>query len=100
MMEHKHEEMAATLALFCGVKSSLIEQLLKSINHDGLIVACKAAKLSWSTVGLILQNRFGPQSISEQMLLPARNAFLELSQATAQRTMRLMQVQHMAKQAG
>jgi uncharacterized protein (DUF2336 family) len=91
--ESKYEEMTATLALFCSANSELIERLLKNISHEGLIVACKAAKLSWPTVRLILQFRFTHHSISERELLEAKEAFLELSQATAQRSMRFMQVQ-------
>ena len=91
--EAKYEEMTATLALFCSANSDLIERLLKNINHEGLIVACKAAKLNWPTVRLILQFRFTHHSISEQELLESKDAFLELSQATAQSSMRFMQVQ-------
>ena len=77
--------MTATLALFCGAKSELIERLLKNARHEGLIVACKAAKLTWPTVALILQARFSHHSVSHQELDTARNAFIELSQAAAQR---------------
>ena len=98
--ERKYEEMTATLALFCGAKSSLIEHLLKNVSHDGLIVACKAAKLNWPTVELILQSRFAHHSISEQELRDAKDAFLELSREAAQRSMRFMQVQEAAKKAG
>jgi uncharacterized protein (DUF2336 family) len=96
----KYEEMTATLALFCGAKSDLIEQLLKSVRHDGLIVACKAARLNWPTVSLILESRFAHHSISEQQLRDAKDAFLELSQAAAQRSMRFMQIQGVAKRTG
>ena len=98
--EHKYEEMAATLALFCGVKSELIERLLKNVRHEGLVVACKAATLNWPTVSLILKSRFNQHTISEQELLEAKDSFLELSQAAAQRSMRFMQVQQVAKKAG
>jgi uncharacterized protein (DUF2336 family) len=98
--ERKYEEMTATLALFCGAKSSLIERLLKNVRHDGLIIACKAAKLDWATVELILQSRFAHHSISEQELRDAKDAFLELSREAAQRSMRFMQVQEAAKKAG
>jgi uncharacterized protein (DUF2336 family) len=91
--ERKYEEMTATLALFCGAKSELIERLLKNVRHEGLIVACKAAKLSWPTVSLLLQSRFAHHSISELQLLAAKDSFLRLSQAAAQRSMRFMQVQ-------
>ncbi len=98
--QRKYEEMTATLALFCGAKSNLIERLMKNVDDKGLIVACKAAKLSWPTVDLILKSRFNQHSISEHELLEAKDNFLELSQAAAQRTMRFMQVQQVAKKAG
>jgi uncharacterized protein (DUF2336 family) len=98
--ERKYEEMTATLALFCGAKSSLIERLLKNVRHEGLIVACKAAKLNWPTVSLMLQFRFAHHSLTEQELLDAKTSFLELSQVAAQRSMRFMQVQDSAKNAG
>jgi uncharacterized protein (DUF2336 family) len=97
--ESQYEEMTATLALFCGAKSDLIERLMKNVRHEGLIIACKAAKLSWQTVRLILQARFSHYSISEQELIEAKDAILELSQAAAQRSMRFMQVQATAKTA-
>ena len=98
--ERKYEEMTSTLALLCGAKSNLIERLLKNVKHEGLVIACKAAKLSWPTVSLILKSRFNRHSVSEQELLEARDNFLELSQAAAQRTMRFMQVQDVAKKTG
>ena len=98
--ERKYEEMTATLALFCGAKSDLIERLLKNVRNEGLVIACKAAKLNWTTVSLILKARFNQHSVSEQELLEAKDNFLELSQASAQRTMRFMQVQNVAKKAG
>lgn len=54
--ERKIEEMIATLAFFCGTDSNLIERLFKNVRHEGLVVACKAAKLSWPTFMLILKN--------------------------------------------
>ena len=97
---HKHEEMTATLALFSGVKSVLIERLLKNMSHEGLIVACRAGNLTWPTAALILKSRFAYHSISQQELNEARDAFLELSRAAAQKSMRSMQVQETAKAAG
>lgn len=98
--ERKYEDMVATLALFCGVKSDLIERLMKNMRHDGLIVACKAAKLSWATAKLILQSRFAHHLISEQEHCEAKDVFLELSQAAAQRSMRFMQAHEAAKKVG
>jgi uncharacterized protein (DUF2336 family) len=97
--EHQYEEIAATLALFCGTKSEVIEGLLKNVSYEGLIVACKAAKISWSTAQLVLQARVSHHLLSEKELAEARNGFLELSQASAQRTMRFMMTQIAAKKA-
>ena len=67
--ERKYEEMTATLpALFCGAKSDLIERLLKNVRHDGLVIACKAAKLTWPTVELLLGARFSHHSITQPEL--------------------------------
>ena len=97
--ERKYEEMTATLALFCATKSDLIERLMKNVGHEGIVIACKAAKLNWPTVSLILKNRFSHHSISDNDLLAAKDAFLELTQVSAQRSMRFMQVQAAAKKA-
>jgi len=97
---HKHEETTATLALFSGVKSALIERLLKNMSHKELVVACRAGNLTWPTAALILKSPFAYHSISQQELNDARDAFLELSRAAAQESMRSMQVQGTAKAAG
>ena len=49
---HKHEEMTATLALFSGVRSALIERLLRNTNHRELVVACRAGNVTWPTAAL------------------------------------------------
>jgi uncharacterized protein (DUF2336 family) len=98
--KRQYEEMTATLALFCGARSDLIERLLSNPRHDGLIVACKAAKLTWATVALILKAQFVYHSVSQEELDAAKAAFLELSQSAAQRSIRFMQVHEATKLAG
>jgi uncharacterized protein (DUF2336 family) len=88
--ERKYEETASVLALFCGAPVELIERLMKNIRPEGLITACKAAKLTWPTVSNLLTMRFSHHSVSAQELNDARKAFLALSQAAAQRTLRFM----------
>jgi hypothetical protein len=97
--EHKYEEMTAALALFCGAKSELIERLLKSVCHEGVVIACKAAKLTWPTVEMILKARFSHHAVSQAELDTAKASFFQLSQAGAQRSMRFMQVQQAARKA-
>ncbi len=49
----------AALALKADVKPKVIELLLGSDRLYGLVVACKAARLSWSTTTMIVRNRPG-----------------------------------------
>lgn len=95
----KYEEMTSTLALFCQAPVGIIEQLMKSVCPDGVIVACKAAKLSWPTVAAILQARFAHHKISEQELVRAKDGFLELTRSSAQRLLRFMTVDDTVKKS-
>jgi uncharacterized protein (DUF2336 family) len=97
--DRMYEETASVLALFCAAPVEFIERLMKNVHPEGLLVACKSAKLSWPTVRDILKIRFSHHVISEQELDEAKKTFLVLSQATAQRTFRFMLVQETAKKA-
>jgi uncharacterized protein (DUF2336 family) len=94
------EEMMASLALFCGAKSELIERLLRSARYEGLILACRAANLSWQTTSMILCARLSDHAISESELTKARDTFLELSQAVAQKSFQFLKVQQKIKSIG
>ena len=94
---NKVEQMTTTLALFCGTSSKVIEHLMKTASHDGLVIACKAAKLNWPTFVALLKARLVHHTVSEYELETARDSFLALSQASAQRTIRFMSVQQATK---
>lgn len=96
-LANKQEEMITALALFCGTSTTIIEQLLKSANHDGPIIACKGAKLSLPTFFAVLKARFAGHQVSEYELELARESFLNFSQASAQRTIRFLSVQKATK---
>lgn len=49
----------AALALKVDIKPEAVEAMLDSDRLYGLIVACKAARLSWSTTTMIVRNRPG-----------------------------------------
>ncbi len=95
----KYEEMASTLALFCGAPVELIEKLLKQVRPEGLIVACKSAKLGWPTVREIMKTRFSHHSISDQELDEVWADFVALSEPVAQRAFRFMLAQEKMMQA-
>ena len=55
----EYTHVVAALALKADVKIEAIEPLLDSDRLYGLIVACKAARLNWSTTTMIVRNRPG-----------------------------------------
>jgi hypothetical protein len=74
---------------------------MKNASHEGVMIACKAAKVGWPTVSAILYARLAHHVMPEQELIKAKDSFLELTEASAQRTLRFILVQHSArKQAG
>ena len=87
----------AALSFMATVKIEAIEPLINSDRLDGLIVACKAARLSWSTTTMIIRNRPGCLSASKQELEQALEAFEALSLSTAQRTIRFWSARSVAK---
>lgn len=98
--ERRYEEAVSTLALLSGAPANVASKLMNNGRFDGLLIMCKAAKVSWPTVAVILRMRFVHCSISESELEEAKRAFIALSQASAQRTLRFMLVQELGRQAG
>ena len=81
----KYEEMAAALALLCATRFELIERLMRTIHHGGMLVACKAADLKWTTVHAILSHRFTNHPIAGPELEQAKTDYAKLTRPTAQR---------------
>jgi uncharacterized protein (DUF2336 family) len=88
----RYEQMVAALAAMCSASIELIAPLMKSERSDGLLIPCKAAGLNWTTVSEILGNRFVHHTVSDAELAKCQEQFLNLSQASAQRTLRFWQV--------
>ena len=55
----EYVNVVASLALKADAKPEVIELMLDRERLYGLIVACKAARLSWSTTTMIVRNRPG-----------------------------------------
>lgn len=92
----RQEEVVATLALFCSVSTQIIEKLMQGVSAEGLVMACKAAKLSWPTVAAILKVRFSHHALTDEELAEAKSSFPRISQSAAQRTIRFMKVRDVA----
>jgi uncharacterized protein (DUF2336 family) len=93
----RYEEMLAALAALCSSSIELIVSLARNDRNDGLLVPCKAAGLKWPTVSAILRNRFAHHTVSDGDLAQAKEEFLKVSQTSAQRVLRFLQVRVASK---
>jgi uncharacterized protein (DUF2336 family) len=82
---HKYAEMVAGLTLLAAARFELIERLMRTAHYGGLLVACKAADLSWNTVQAILQNRNSHQAVASHELEQAKSDYGRLTNPTAQK---------------
>jgi uncharacterized protein (DUF2336 family) len=96
---HRHEEVVIALSLLCSAPAPLIERLMKKLRPDGLIVALRAADLSWPAASTILNNRFNLHSMPDDELELAKEAYFALSQSSAQRTLRFWKARIAARMA-
>jgi uncharacterized protein (DUF2336 family) len=88
-VEHEYVDVAAALSFLSGTPVEVIVPLLESVELEGLMVACKAARLNWSTTTMIIRNRPGCPAVTNRELEQAQAAFDALSLSVAQRTIRL-----------
>jgi uncharacterized protein (DUF2336 family) len=87
-IEQNYKNVTAALALLGSISIDSIEPLLKNGRIDGLIVACKASRLSWSTTNMIIRNRPQCTVPTRLELEQGKEVFDALSLSAAQRTMR------------
>lgn len=84
----EHANVVAALAFMTEVKIEDIEPLMKSGRLYGLIVACKAARLDWSTTTQIIRTRPECPPVTAQELEQGREVFDALLLSVAQWTIR------------
>jgi uncharacterized protein (DUF2336 family) len=92
-----YKNVIAALALLSSTSIEAIEPVVNNPRPDGLIVACKAARLSWPTTTMIIRNRKNCPPVSREALEQGRAVFDELSLSAAQRTMRFWAARDVAK---
>jgi uncharacterized protein (DUF2336 family) len=88
----QHDEMVAALAVLTAMPVELVVPVMKSARTDGSMVICKAAGLQWSTTEAILKSRIIKKPMTEAETAAAQQEYLQLSQPTAQRTLRFWKV--------
>ena len=88
-VKHEYVDVVAALSFLSGTPVEVIAPLVKVAELDGLMVACKAARLNWSTTTMIIRHRPGCLAVANRELEQAKAAFDTLSLSVAQRTIRL-----------
>jgi len=84
----EYTNVVAALSLLADVKIEAVEPLIEPERFYGLIVACKASRLTWSTMTMIIRNRPGCAPVTQRELEQAREVFDGLLLSVAQWTAR------------
>lgn len=98
-VQEEYNNVVAAISVLTDVAIPAIERLLGNAQLDGLIVACKAARLNWATTGMIIHNRPGCAPASKQQLERGRDMFNALALSTAQQTFRIWSAEKTALKA-
>lgn len=88
-VKREYVDVVAALSFLSGAPVEVIVPLLHTAEPDGLVVACKAARLNWSTTTMIVSHRPGAVTVAEKEIERAKATFDALSLSVAQRTIRL-----------
>jgi len=90
--QRKYEETVAALAELSESTIEVVRPLMQSLRDDGVLVACKAAGLSWETAHAVLESRFATGSLGPHELSRAKAQFASLTTENARRLLRFWQV--------
>ena len=99
-LDLNYKNVVASLALLSSTPIEAIEPVVNNPRPDGLICACKASNLSWSTTTMIIRNRKNCPPVDRGEMDQGRRVFDELSLSAAQRTMRFWSARGTARKAG
>ncbi|WP_244549006.1 DUF2336 domain-containing protein [Bradyrhizobium canariense] len=96
-VQRDYTDVVAAISFLSAAAIGSIEPLMRNARLDGLIVACKAARLNWATTTMIIRNRPGCAPVSKQELQQGQEVFETLSLSAAQHTIQFWSAQNMAK---
>jgi hypothetical protein len=88
-VRREYADVVAALSFLCEAPIEIIAPLMRSDQIEGLIVACKAARLNWTTTTMIIRNRPGCAPVARHDLENGKDVFETLSLSVAQRTIRI-----------
>jgi Uncharacterised protein conserved in bacteria (DUF2336) len=84
----EYVEVAVAMALLAGSTVEAIRALIADDKVEGLVLACKAARLTWGTASTVVKNRPGMPPVPAEELEKAKETFMSFSLSAAQRTVR------------
>ncbi|GLH75448.1 hypothetical protein SSBR45G_03560 [Bradyrhizobium sp. SSBR45G] len=90
--QRRYTETIAAIAELAKCSIELVRPLMQSLRSDGILVPCKTAGLSWTTVAAILDSRFVSGATKPDELTKLKNRYLELTLDEAQRLLKLWSV--------
>ena len=90
--QKKYEDTVAALAELSQSSLEIIRPLMQSLRHDGLLVPCRAAGLSWETTAAILECRYLTGSLGPAELAKAKGHFAKMRTENARRLLRFWQI--------
>ncbi len=90
-----YAESVMALSQMCGTPHDIIDKIMQSERREALIIPCRAASLSWTTVRALLQSMSGGL-VAPDELEQLKSDFAKLSPPTAQRVLRFWCVQKAA----
>jgi hypothetical protein len=89
--ERKYEEVVVALAVLSETSIDIIKPLMKSPRVEGLLVSCRAARLRWPVVRVVLECRLMP-ALTREALAQTEIEFGKLTEQSAQRLLRFWKV--------
>ena len=92
-------KLIAALALLADAAIQTIEELVRDSDSCGLVIACRASRLNWTTTLAVIRNRKGAQP-SQRDIQQYKEVFESLFLSTAQRTIRFGSVSDVVPSAG
>ena len=90
--QRKYEETVVALAELSDSTMEVIRPLMQSLRDDGLLVACRAAKLGWETTAAILECRYSTGSLGAAEIARAKSHFAGITADNARRMLTFWQV--------
>jgi uncharacterized protein (DUF2336 family) len=97
-VRREYVKVVAALSFMSEVKIEAIEPLIRSDRLYGLVVACKASRLNWTTTRSVIDHRPGCPPVSQQELERGLEIFESMLLSVAQWTIRFGSDRLAAKQ--